>query len=88
MSPFPQRLPHLEPNPVTPSRRHLFAVLGLVLPLAAFTVSPAVAATSSAVHHKSHTHHVSASHKATAHHSSVHNAVHHTTHHTAKPIAS
>jgi hypothetical protein len=71
---------------VTPSRRHLFAVLGLALPLAAFTVSPAAAATSNAVHHKSHTHHVSTSHK--AHHSSVHNAVHHTTHHTAKPIAS
>jgi hypothetical protein len=71
---------------VTPSRRHLFAVLGLVLPLAAFTVSPAVAATSSAVHHKSHTHHASASHKATTpHHSSVHNASHHTTHHTPKP---
>jgi hypothetical protein len=73
---------------VTPSRRHLFAVLGLVLLLAAFTVSPAVAATSSTLQHKSHTHHASASHKATAHHSSVHNAAHHSTHHTAKPIAS
>jgi len=73
---------------VTPSRRHLFAVLGLVLPLAAFTVSPAVAATSSTVQHKSHTHHASASHKATQHHSSVHNAAHHTSHHAAKPIAS
>ena len=27
---------------MTPSRRHLFALLGLVLPVAAFTASPAV----------------------------------------------
>ena len=73
---------------MTPSRRHLFAVLGLVLPLAAFTVSPAVAATSSTVQHKSHTHHASASHKATSHHSSVHSASHHTTHHTPMPTPS
>ena len=39
---------------MTPSRRHLFALLGLVLPVAAFTASPVAAATSSAVHHKSH----------------------------------
>ena len=51
---------------MTPSRRHLFALLGLVLPIAAFTASSAAAATSNAVHHKSHAHHASASHKATA----------------------
>jgi hypothetical protein len=79
----PQRLPHLELTPVTPSRRHLFAVLGLVLPLAAFTASSAGAATSSTVHHKTHAHHASASHK--THHSSVHSASHSTTHHAPKP---
>ena len=42
---------------MTPSRRHLFALLGLVLPVAAFTAAPVAAATSSAVHHKSHSHH-------------------------------
>ncbi len=71
---------------MTPSRRHLFALLGLVLPLAAFTASPAFAASSNAVHHKSHAHH--ASHKAKSHHSSVHHASHHTTHHSPKVTAS
>ena len=62
-----------------PSRRHLFALLGLVLPLAAFTASTASAATSNPVHHKSQSHHAStASHKAKPHHSSsVHNVSHH-----------
>jgi hypothetical protein len=73
---------------VTTSRRHLFALFGLVLPVAAFTATPAAAATSSSLHHKSSKHHVSASHKAKPHHSSVHNASNHTTHHTPKPTAS
>ena len=63
---------------MTPSRRHLFALLGLVLPIAAFSATPAAATTSNAVHHKSHAHHASASHKA-PHHSSMHHASHHTT---------
>jgi hypothetical protein len=68
---------------VTPSRRILFASLGLVLPVAAFTAGPASAATSTAVHHKSTRHHVAAvSHKVTTHHvSHVHHVVHHTTTH-------
>jgi len=65
---------------VTPSRRHLFALLGLVLPVAAFTVSPALAATSAATH-KSHSHHATnTSHKTKAHHSSSVRHVSHTTH--------
>ncbi len=65
---------------MTPSRRHLFALLGLVLPIAAFTAAPASAATSNSVHHKSSTHHAStATHKSKSHHaSSVHNVSHHT----------
>ena len=73
---------------MTPSRRHLFALLGLVLPVAAFTASPVAAATSSTLHHKSHSHHTTASHKSKSHRSSVHNASHRTTHHTPKPTAS
>ena len=69
---------------MTPSRRHLFALLGLVLPVAAFTAAPVSAATSSAVHHKSHSHHAASSHKAKPHHTSTHNTSHHTTHHTPK----
>jgi hypothetical protein len=67
---------------VTPSRRHLFALLGLVLPVAAFTAAPVSAATSNSVHHKSHAHHATAaSHKAKPHHtSSVHSASHRTSH--------
>jgi hypothetical protein len=67
---------------VTPSRRHLFAVLGLVLPIAAFTAAPTLAATSNAVQPKSQTHHAStASHKSKSHHSSsVHNVSHHAAH--------
>jgi len=74
---------------VTSSRSSLFALLGLVLPAAAFIASPASAATSSAVHHKSHTHHA-AVHKTKPHGtSSVHHAAHHTTHQTShKPAAS
>jgi hypothetical protein len=73
---------------VTTSRRHLFALLGLVLPVAAFTASPVAAATSSTMHNKSHSHHASATHKAKPHHSTVHTASHHTTHHVPKPTAS
>ena len=61
---------------MTPSRKHLFALLGLALPIAAFTASPGLAATSSPVHHKTH-HASTASHKAKPHHSSVHNVSHH-----------
>ena len=39
---------------MTPSRRHLFALLGLVLPVAAFTASPVSAATSNSMQPKSH----------------------------------
>ena len=73
---------------MTTSRRHLFALLGLVLPVAAFSASPVAAATSNPVHHKSHSHHASASHKSAPHHSSMHNASHHTSHHAPKPTAS
>jgi hypothetical protein len=73
---------------VTTSRRHLFALLGLVLPVAAFTASPVAAATSNPVHQKSHSHHAASSHKSKSHHTSVHNASHHTAHHTPKPTAS
>jgi hypothetical protein len=67
---------------VTPSRRHLYAVLGLVLPIAAFTASPTLAATSNPVQPKSQTHHAStASHKSKSHHSSsVHNVSHNAAH--------
>lgn len=73
-----------------PSRRHLFALLGLVLPVAAFTVSSASAATSSVVHHKSAKHHVvAASHKVTPHHASSVRHVSHrtTTHRSAHKVA-
>jgi len=73
---------------VTPSRRHLFALLGLVLPLAAFTASPAAAASSNAMQHKSHAHHASTSHKAKPHHSSVSHASHKSSHHAPKVTAS
>ena len=71
-----------------PSRRHLFALLGVVLP--AVAAAPAFAATSSPIHHKSSKHHVSATHKTSKHHhSSVHQASHHTHHSTThKTIAS
>jgi hypothetical protein len=64
---------------VSPSRRHLFALLSLVLPIAAFTATPASAATSNSVHRKPQTHHVStASHKSKSHHASAaHNVSHH-----------
>jgi hypothetical protein len=75
---------------VTPSRRHPFAVLGLVLPLAAFTVAPASAATSTAVHHKTVKHSVvAATHKVTVHHKpAVHRTTHRTvTHHATRKVA-
>ena len=75
---------------MTPSRRYLFA-LGLALPIAAFTVSAASAATSSPMHHKTHGHHaVSAVHKGKSHHTMhMHNVAHHTMHSTPhKPAAS
>ena len=72
---------------MTTSRRHLYALLGLVLPVAAFAASPAVAATSSTLHHKGQTHHAS-THHAKPHHSTVHTASHHPTHHAPKPTAS
>ncbi|HEY7580997.1 MAG TPA: hypothetical protein VH855_25670 [Acetobacteraceae bacterium] len=72
---------------MTTSRRSLFALLGLVLPVAAFTASPAAAATSSSLHSKSHVRH--ASHKSSPRHTgSVHHVSHRTSHHPAKPTAS
>lgn len=71
---------------MTPSRRHLFALLGLVLPVAAFTASPVAAATSSTVHHKPTKHHASTSHKAKPH-SSVKHASHKTHKATHKPVS-
>jgi hypothetical protein len=78
---FPQPC-HSWSHPVTPSRRHLFALLGLVLPVAAFTASPTLAATSNSLQPKTQTHHTSTtSHKSKSHHSSsVHNASHHAAH--------
>jgi len=71
---------------VTSSRSSLFALLGLVLPAAAFIASPASAATSGAVHHKSHAHHAVV-HKAKPHAtSSVHRASHHTTRHPSHKV--
>jgi hypothetical protein len=72
---------------VISSRRHLFALLGLALPVAAFTASPATAATASSLHKKPHGHH--ASHKTSQRHSgSVHHTSHRTPHRTPKPTAS
>ena len=83
--PFPQRLLAPELDPVIPSRRHLFALFGLVLPLAAFTASPAGAATSSTLDQKSHSHHATAAHKGKPHHTGVHTASH-PTHHTSHKV--
>jgi hypothetical protein len=71
---------------VTPSRRHLFALLGLVLPVAAFTAAPVSAASSDPVHHKAQKHHsASASHKTKTHHaSSARQTSHRTAHHTTR----
>ncbi len=72
---------------MTSSRRHLFALLGLVLPVAAFTASPAAAATSGSLHNKSHGHH--ASHKTNQRHGgAVHKTTHHNSHRAPKPTAS
>ena len=75
---------------MTPSRRHQFAVPGLVLALAAFAAAPAMAASSTALHNHKSSHHVShATHKVKPHHSSsVHNVAHHSTHSTHKVTAS
>ncbi len=76
---------------MTTMRRSLFALLGLVLPVA-FTAAPAAAATSNSVQHKSTTHHATAAtHKAKPQHSThVQHAAHHTTttHHTSHKVAS
>jgi len=72
---------------VTTSRRHKFAVAGLGLALAAFAAVPAMAATSTPVHHKTSHHATHASHKAKSHHSSsVHNVAHHSTHHSTHKV--
>ena len=84
--PFPQRLLAPELDPVIPSRRDLFALLGLVLPLAAFTASPAAAATSNTLEHKSHNHNATATHKGKPHHSGVHAASHHPPHHPSHKV--
>ena len=77
---------------MTTMRRSLFALLGLVLPVA-FTAAPAAAATSNSVQHKSTTHHATAAtHKTKPQHSShVQHAAHHTTttaHHASHKVAS
>ena len=74
---------------MTPSRRHLFALLGLVLPVAAFVAAPVSAATSGSVHHKSRTHHATAAtHKAKPHRTShVHTASHRTSHQPSRKAA-
>lgn len=75
---------------MTTMRRSLFALLGLVLPVA-FTAAPAAAATSNSVQHKTTTHHATAAtHKAKPQHSShVQHASHHTTptHHASHKVA-
>ena len=71
-----------------PSRRYLFALLGLVLPIAAFTASPASAASSSSVHHKSKQHHAVSTHKTKSHQASTHRVSHRTKHQTAAPKVS
>jgi hypothetical protein len=65
-------------------------LLGLVLPLAAFAASPAMAASSTPLNHKTSHHAAHASHKVKPHHSTqVHHASHHATHQPShKPTAS
>jgi hypothetical protein len=76
---------------VTTTRRSLFALLGLVLPVA-FTAPPVAAATSNSVQHKTASQHTTAAtHKAKPQHSShVQHASHHTTatHHASHKVAS
>jgi hypothetical protein len=70
---------------VTTTRRSLFALLGLVLPVA-FTAAPSAAATSNSVQHKTTTHHATAAtHKAKLQHASHHKT---TTHHASHKVAS
>jgi hypothetical protein len=71
---------------VTHSRRRLFALLGLVLPVAAFTAIPADAAVTGKVSHQSSKHHVNASHTAKKKkpHGQVHQAAHRPRHTTKK----
>jgi len=73
---------------VISSRRHLFALLGVVLP--AVAAAPAFAATSNPIHHHSSKHHVNASHKTSKshHHSSVHQTSHHSHHSTTHKTVS
>lgn len=66
---------------MTPSRRHLFALLGLALPIAAFTASPASAASS--LNQKPHKTHATASHKAKPKHATTHRVSHRTKHQTS-----
>lgn len=74
---------------MTTSRRHQFAVSGLVLALAAFAAVPALAATSTPINHKTSHHATHASHKSKGHHSSsVHNVAHSTHHSSHKVTAS
>ena len=73
---------------MTPSRRQQLALLGLVLPFAAFAASPTMAASSTPLHHKSH-HATHATHKVTPHHSTqIHHASHHTSHHPTHKVTS
>lgn len=73
---------------MTPSRRQQLAFFGLVLPLAAFAASPAMAASSTPLHSKTH-HTTHATHKVTPHHSTqIHHASHHTSHPTTHKATS
>jgi hypothetical protein len=72
---------------VTTSRRHQFAATGLVLALAAFAAVPAMAASSTPIHHKTSHHTAHASHKAKSHHSpSMHTVAHHSPHHSTHKV--
>ena len=86
--PLPQPVLSTGAPPVSTKRKHLLAVLALLLPAAAFVAMPASATTS---HHQGSHHtpvHHTSSHHGSTHHGSVHNAsAHHsaskTPHHTA-----
>ena len=70
---------------MTQSRRHLFALLGLVLPIAAFTASPVSAASS--LDQKPHKTHANASHKAKPKHATTHRTSHRSKHQPAPKVS-
>ena len=71
---------------MTHSRKRLFALLGLVLPVAAFTATPVDAAVTGKVHQKTSKQHLTASHTAKKKkpHGQVHQAAHRPRHTTKK----